>query len=73
MPNAIELLAADGSTLAVTLDQAVGMLSASGIQTLDAGQILSGDDPPFGRIVLQNLEDKESANRILAESGFNLR
>ena len=66
MAKVIDVLADEGSSLDQTLRRALGTLQDRGIKTLAAGQIFSGDNPPSGRILLCDANDKERSLRILA-------
>ena len=68
MPKVIDLLADEGSSLDQTLRRALQTLQERGIRTLAAGQILSGKNPPIGRILLCDPSDKERAIRVLVSN-----
>jgi hypothetical protein len=68
----MDILANKESSLDITLQRALTTLRDSGINTLGAGPVLSGDDPPIGRIFLYDSKDKEHAARILVSFEFQV-
>ena len=71
MPKTIELLANEGKTLDLTLQDALNLLRARGVRVLGATHVIGNDnDAPTGRILLQNDADCPGALRILAGELF---
>jgi hypothetical protein len=67
MPNTIDLLAGEGSSLDRTLYLALDLLKARGVKAL-TGQVLRGDDAPIGRILLINPADRARSTQILVNA-----
>ena len=71
MPNTIEVLANEKTTLDFTLQRALSLLRTGGINVISAAHIIGNEtEAPTGRILLQNNADRLRALGILAGGHF---